>query len=562
VESITGNGTSVGSKFHVLKGAGTGASNGTVAAPVAPGTGNSATDVALTLNGFVSVTRSSPFYDYAHDEAYVGDDSGVLHKFTPVFSGTPAEVTTGGWPVTVSTQTNKILTVPVFDDGSGLVYVADSTGYLYSVGATGTVTRSTQLGNSAAGIVDGPILDPTAETIYVFAGDGIDGASEVFAYTTGFAANAAANSKASVGTNSTSIPMYDGTFDNIYFTSANGAQPAGNIYVCGNTGGNPTLYRIPITYSSGPSLGAVVTGPALAGANVACSPLTEFDNPNSGTSGIDWLFGAVPSTSCGASATTAGGCVLAYNIKTALSALTLGPWTSGTVYGASAQIVDTNGNIEQCTGASCGVTGSQSGTLAPTWTTTTGGMTTEGALIANPGVGSVTCTGCSAGTAETVSVTNTTGAAITFTTSDTADFTLSPSTGTLGAGSTGTITMNHRNVTGMTVTIGSIVYNFVDALTAGATASAPQVFDAHGANTLSQDAENLFAAIISVTSDCSAGQAVCYAPFQVTWTNEGPSTNTGQASVGAPTGASGIIVDNVGTGATNSGVKLTQQGLD
>jgi hypothetical protein len=108
---------------------------------VAPGTGNSATDVALTLNGFVSVTRSSPFYDYAHDEAYVGDDSGVLHKFTPVFSGTPAEVTTGGWPVTVSTQTNKILTVPVFDDGSGLVYVADSTGYLYSVGATGTVTR-------------------------------------------------------------------------------------------------------------------------------------------------------------------------------------------------------------------------------------------------------------------------------------------------------------------------------------------------------------------------------------------------------------------------------------
>ena len=60
VESITGNGTSVGSKFHVLKGAGTGASNGTVAAPVAPGTGNSATDVALTLNGFVSVTRSSP----------------------------------------------------------------------------------------------------------------------------------------------------------------------------------------------------------------------------------------------------------------------------------------------------------------------------------------------------------------------------------------------------------------------------------------------------------------------------------------------------------------------
>ncbi len=578
VESIAG-----GSKFHVLKGAGTGASNGTVAAPVAPGTGNTATDVSVTLNGGVMVTRSSPFYDYANDVAYVGDDTGNLHKFTPVFNGAPAEVISAGanvWPANVSTQVGKILTPPVFDNVSGLVFVGDSQGFLYSVSRTigsgaGGVRQSNQLGNSASGIMDSPLLDPSAETLYVFVGDNVGGTgSAVFLFNAAVSIAGSSGTNVTVGTGSTTVPVYVGTFDNIYYTSPNGQQPAGSLYVCGDAGGNPTLYVIPITYSAGAQqLGAVVTGPALGSSNVGCSPLTEFYNTNTS---VDWLFGSVVASSCGASASTAGGCVLAYNITAALSAATLGPWTPGTLYGANAQIVDTNGDIEQCTGSSCGVLGSQSGTSAPAWATTTGGMTTEGSLIANPGVGSVTCAGCNAGTAQTISMTNGSGSAITFTTSSTADFTLSPSTGTLGAGSTGTITVNHRNVTGDTVTIGGVVYNLVVAVSAGAIASAPQVSDSHGANTLSQDAENLFAAITNMTSACSAGQPVCYTPFQVTWTNEGPSTNTGQANVGAPTGTSGIVIDNYGTGAgeasiyfgtlagtgtTNAGVKMTQSGL-
>ena len=48
-------------------------------------------------------TNSSIFYDYSADTAYVGDDGGWLHKFTPVFDRTdPAEVRTGGWPVQVN----------------------------------------------------------------------------------------------------------------------------------------------------------------------------------------------------------------------------------------------------------------------------------------------------------------------------------------------------------------------------------------------------------------------------------------------------------------------------
>jgi hypothetical protein len=342
VESIAG-----GSKFHVLKGAGTGASKGTVAAPVAPGTGNSATDVALILNGGVSVTRSSPFYDFAHDAAYVGDDSGKLHKITPVFNGAPAEVVSAGanvWPATVSTQAGEILTPPVFDDGSAKVFVGDSQGFLYSVNSTtgsgsAGVLQSAQLGNSASGIVDSPLLDPSAETLYVFVSDNVGGtASAVFLFNTAASISASSGTNVTVGTSSTTVPVYDGTFDNIYFTSANGGQPAGNLYVCGNAGGNPTLYIIPITYSGGAQhMGAAVAGPAFANSNVGCSPLTEFYN--SSTS-IDWLFGGVGSNSCGASPSTAGGCVLSFNITTALTAATPGPWTPDTAFALNNEIVD------------------------------------------------------------------------------------------------------------------------------------------------------------------------------------------------------------------------------
>ncbi|HSS98143.1 MAG TPA: hypothetical protein VLK33_13980, partial [Terriglobales bacterium] len=204
VESITG-----GSKFHVLKGAGTGGSNGTIAAPVAPGTGNTATDVALVMNGGVSVTRSSPFYDYAHDVAYVGDDSGKLHKFTPVFNGTPAEVVSSGadvWPAIVSSQASKILTAPVNDNN--IVFVGDSAGFLYSVNGTtgsgsGGVITSGQVG-SGTGIVDAPMVDSAAGTVYVFVGASVvnptNSAVVVFNVSSGNIGSGSTGTAAFVGT--------------------------------------------------------------------------------------------------------------------------------------------------------------------------------------------------------------------------------------------------------------------------------------------------------------------------------------------------------------------------
>lgn len=389
VESIAG-----GSRFHVLKGAGTGASNGTVAIPVAPGTGNTATDVAVTLSGGVSVTRSSPFFDYSNDAAYVGDDAGKLHKFTPVFLGTPAEVTTGGWPVTV--QAGNILTGPVRDGGTGMIFVGDSQGFLYSVTPAGVVTKSGQLA-SGTGIVEPPMVDGYAQTVYVFAGDNAGGTASavyVFNISSGNITAGSTGSSVTVGTNSATVPLYGGAFDNTYFSSANSTQPAGNLYVCGNAGGNPTLYKIPITYSGGPVLGSVVTGPVLASSNVACSPLTEFFNTNTST---DWLFAGVPGTSCGAG-TGAGGCVMSFNITSA--APTIGPWTPSTAYTATSQVVDTQGQIQKCMGGGCLIAGATSGTTTPVWTTgpgtTTDGTTTNassvGTVSANSAVNGATVT--------------------------------------------------------------------------------------------------------------------------------------------------------------------------
>ena len=394
VESIAG-----GSKFHVLKGAGTGASNGTVAVPVAPGTGNTATDVAVTLNGAVSVTRSSPFYDYSNDIAYVGDDSGKLHKITPVFNGTPAEVTTGGvWPVTVSTQVGKILTGPLTDNVTGRIFVGDSQGFLYSVNSTtGAVTQSGQLG-SGTGIVEPPMVDSTASSVYVFVGDNAGGTASavyVFNISSGDITAASTGSNVTVGTNSATVPLYGGAFDNNYFSSANSTQPAGNLYVCGNAGSNPTLYQIPISYSGGPALGSVVTGPILAGSNVACSPLTEFFNSNTST---DWLFAGVPGTSCGAGI-GAGGCVMSFNITSA--APTIGPWTPSTAYTSTSEVVDTLGQLQKCTGGGCLIAGATSGTTTPAWTGGPG-TTTDGATTAASSVGTVSANSAVAGATVTI----------------------------------------------------------------------------------------------------------------------------------------------------------------
>ncbi|MGD0468110.1 MAG: hypothetical protein ABSA54_07040 [Terriglobales bacterium] len=356
IESVAG-----ASKLHVTT-IGTTGSNGTSAtSPVAPGTGNNAADTAVTLNGAVNVSVSSPFVDYTNDIAYVGDDNGILHKFTHVFGGTPTEVIGGGtgWPVTVNA--GKILTGPVWDSVTSRVYVGDSAGILHSVSTTGTVTSSGIVA-AGGGIVDAPLLDSGAERVYVFVGDNAAGTASAvvqFNISSGNIISAGKGTAKTLGLSNATTPLYIGMFDNTYFSTGSVPGPTGNLYTCGKTGGLPTLYHIPI---NGNVIGAPVAGPVLANAvGAGCSPVSEnYNSPD------DWIFVSVPSNSCGATGgTTAGGCLMSFNVASA--APTIGPWLPSTVYKVGNEVVDTNGNIQEVIGV---VGAKTSGTSAPAWTTT------------------------------------------------------------------------------------------------------------------------------------------------------------------------------------------------
>jgi hypothetical protein len=255
------------------------------------------------------------------DTIYVGDASGYLHQFTGVFNGTPAEVTTGGWPIAVS---GNVLTSPVYDSGgSGNVFVADSGGYLYSfngVNATSEMTSSklTAAGNTT-GIVDAPLLDPSTEKVYVFVGDdantagfellcpsptGCDGVFQ-FSATNNIRGSGScdATSEYSWGTgtncgeeavlgNVGTTAVYDGAFDHIYQV---GNGTTGNLWSCAPVfDSGPGLDYVTIGLDGGitpegTSIGiATDTMAHLASGPVTCSPITE----NWGSDGTtnDYIF--------------------------------------------------------------------------------------------------------------------------------------------------------------------------------------------------------------------------------------------------------------------------------
>lgn len=311
-------------------------------------------------------TNSSVFYDYSADTAYVGDDAGFLHKFNPVFDGVPAEVKTGGWPVQVNPGAPTALTSPVHDYASGNVFVADTGGFLYLVDSAGAVTTSSQLDFSiefdgGPGIVQGPIVDSTAGLVYVFAtSDGSAGCAGgadcagVFQFTTSFAGGDF-GSEAVVGASSVEgvppSPLYRGAFDSTYENSVNAT---GNLYVCGNTGGVPTLYQVALTV--GGAFGTVNTGPALSTSNTPCSPVTDIPNPNVPGGATEWVFASAQaggvSTGC-----ASGGCI--FNFKST-------PWQPSTAYTVGQEVLDSHFQIQVVSIAGT------SGTTAPSWSTLAG----------------------------------------------------------------------------------------------------------------------------------------------------------------------------------------------
>ncbi len=286
-----------GSILHILKwkpGAGT-TIQGTIAAPAAPDTilapgANWSTCPAanscvsnIVFNGAPQDTNSPPFYNFANDTLYAGDDVGRLHKFTGVFNGAPAEVTTAPWPINVN---GASLTGPVHDFGSGNIFVGDNTGQLSYIREVGSTVGACAAGSppclglvSAAlggAIVDPPIVDGSTGRVIVFDGTDANNGS-VYQFDTSLTPGSQVTVNVR-GTGGGGAALYAGTFDDAYFSLGPGS---GHFYTCGK---DPALSNAPaifrLSFNGSGVLSAAPGTPLvnLTSGDSACSPVTELKN--------------------------------------------------------------------------------------------------------------------------------------------------------------------------------------------------------------------------------------------------------------------------------------------
>jgi len=266
---------------------------------------------SLTFSGGASDSFSSPFYNYGNDSLYVGDDVGKLHKFTGVFNGTPAEITSGGWPFTISA--GNVLTGPVYDAVSGNIFVADGSTSLHYIRETGSTVGACASGsppcigtpsvtvsdpNVFEGVFDPPTVDQTTQKVFVFTSyNPADNAAVIQAST------------ALAGPVDTVLQagfdfMFSGAFDKNYHS---GSYASGFLYVCGTL--PTTLYRIGFN-SSGVMNSSTAAGSVNLesdGTGSSCSPITEILNGAN-----DYLFFGMVLD--GAATGCNNGCLLGLNL--------------------------------------------------------------------------------------------------------------------------------------------------------------------------------------------------------------------------------------------------------
>jgi len=361
---LSGDGTKVvfveaagtGAVLHILKwkaGQGTGAGY-----PVAPDITVAAGDTwaqdclpgnscisNIPFSGGFNDTGSAPFYSYASDTLYVGDNNSRVHKFTGVFgdNSAPTEVTTG-WPIQVNAASN--LTSPVYDSVSGNIYVGDDTGRLSfireTVSSVGTClpapcldTTNLQVGPGGGAIVDAPVVDGSTGMVYAVNGADATDHGTILQAPTSLGTSVSFKIGGTAAGNAATAILYSGTFDNAYYNSSL-PNIAGHMYVCGKDPANtnrPAIYQLSFDPATAvlTGVGTPLTGLVTVN-NRACSPITEFDNPNGGGAGVeeDLIFFSIGNSANGADPiigscrTANAGCLISINV---LGAATWPPTT-------------------------------------------------------------------------------------------------------------------------------------------------------------------------------------------------------------------------------------------
>jgi hypothetical protein len=358
VEGTAGGGGTAA--LHVLKPNVSGVGQGTIAAPTTPAASASGAayhTCVTTTNGpcllnlafangdddsgaALNISPSSPFYDYGSGDIFVGDDGGNLHEFTGVFYGTPAEVTTGGWPVaTMSMDATPDLGSPTYDETSQNAFVGNGSGRIMYVrtaaGSAGACNAGSHGGlppcvgsttfvdpdGAGAGvkISAAPIVDSTTQEVFVFfSPNGTNGETGQYVGQDDTKLTVAKQVTVNMGAG-LSWRLNQGTLDNSYYTTDTGlGTGTGYLYACGNNGAGDQalLQRIKVTAGV---LGNAVdaTNWLASSASSRCSPLTEYYNtPNgSSTGAVDYLFFAVEASGSPAACGGAGaGCVFSLTI--------------------------------------------------------------------------------------------------------------------------------------------------------------------------------------------------------------------------------------------------------
>jgi hypothetical protein len=352
--------------------------------------------ISLSFSGTTrSDSISSPFYDYTNDALYVGDASGGLHKFHPVFNGTPAEVGTP-W----ASPSTTALTSPVYDAASENVFVGDASGFLYSVSTSGAVTKSVQLAVSP-GFHDGPLVDSTNGDVFAFTSSDLNASattspcaptstpiacSGVILLPTSFTGSSK-YSECVIGQTNTDV-TYAGAFDNQYWTSDTGAgKGTGNLYVsAGNVNEEPKLAEVPMVSGAFGTTGNAncKTGYTLLGnmtaedcsvnvanpmvtALAAASPVTEFLN---GTT--DRIYTSVSAS--GDQTGCTGACIYSW---TTTSTLAVGAAAAA----GSTETGGTSGIIVDNSSATAGASEVYFSTLSSGTCTTSGTFTSGGCAV-------------------------------------------------------------------------------------------------------------------------------------------------------------------------------------
>ena len=324
----------------------------TASAPVA-GSGT-ATDLPFGASSAgPGDTLSSPFVDYTHDTAYVGDDKGKLVRIQDVFCvidvfgivvmnpdcipapPAPSIDTAWGGTGTVAVACAAKLTGPVVDFLTGNVFVGCADGKLYGFNSSGTALANSPVtvgdGTTFGGIVDPPIVDSTNGFVYAVAGSGpgsgtgSGGSHAVLVQTKTdlSSARTATLGKAGVAN------LHTGTFNDAYFSSSTSTDWL--IYVQGYNGGGTQTFLYGVGFDASRNLNTGTPGNTLNihSTTVECSPLTEF--LNSGTDRLflsllggantldDFNINSFPTTGASATAVETGGTsgIIVDNVSTA-----------------------------------------------------------------------------------------------------------------------------------------------------------------------------------------------------------------------------------------------------